>query len=113
MRPDQLQRLADLSEKLADVVIEECDPDEWSGAGRAPREMTQQERGDRYWCKKNASATLSLLQRVEQLRSPSEGAPQDQDGTDLSHEISQAERRAAQLLDRISARTRAVGGGGA
>jgi hypothetical protein len=33
MRPDQIQRLQDLSEKLAEVVLEEADPKEWPGAG--------------------------------------------------------------------------------
>ena len=34
MRHDQLQRLQELSEKLADVVLEEADPAEWPGARR-------------------------------------------------------------------------------
>lgn len=111
MRPDQLQRLADLSEKLADVALEECDPEEWSGAGRAVRDLTQQERGDRFWCKKNAAATLSLLQRVEQIRATPDSKPEEPAGVDVDHEISQAERRAADLLNRMAAKARTVGGG--
>ena len=49
MRPDQIQRLQDLSEKLADRFLLEADPAEWAGGSNAPADMSQQERGDAYW----------------------------------------------------------------
>ena len=61
MRDDQMVRLQALSERLGEVVIQELDPHNWPGAEKVPAELTQQERGDRYWCKKNAAATMTLL----------------------------------------------------
>lgn len=58
MRPDQLVRLAELSEKLADVVLEEADPAEWPGANMPLASLSQQERGDRYWSKKKRRCHL-------------------------------------------------------
>lgn len=51
MRDDQITRLQALSERLGEVVITEVDPQNWPGADKGPTELTQQERGDRYWCK--------------------------------------------------------------
>lgn len=71
--------------------------------------MDKQTRGDRYWVKKNAVATLSLMQRVAvtigqvQLRGagttpppekPVEGEPEDH----LDDEVSGYEKEAADLL---------------
>ncbi|OUL17298.1 hypothetical protein B0X78_00260 [bacterium AM6] len=67
MREDQYLRLQALSEKLAEAFIEEADPATWTGAGKAPSEMDKAERGDRYWCKRNAAATGGLLLRVGSL----------------------------------------------
>ncbi len=68
MRDDQLQMLKELSEKLADAFILEADPDNWPGAGKLPIDMTQEERGDRYWCKKDAAATATLLNKAITLQ---------------------------------------------
>ncbi|CRL45836.1 hypothetical protein SGGMMB4_03928 [Sodalis glossinidius str. 'morsitans'] len=62
MHNDEKTRLSKLSDKLTDVVLEEADPDNWPGAGKAIDAHTKQERGDRYWCKKNAATTLTLFQ---------------------------------------------------
>jgi hypothetical protein len=64
MRQDQYERLQALEEKLADVFIGEAEPEKWPGHGLDPGVMDQKTRGDRYWVKKNAVATLSLMQRV-------------------------------------------------
>lgn len=103
MRPDQLQRLQELTEKLADVVLEEADPAEWPGAGQPLASLTQQERGDRYWCKKNAAATFVLLNRADEIiQRRSSGKPANDDtGEDLDRTIAQAEREAARALERI------------
>lgn len=100
MRPDQLQRLRELSEKLADVVLVEADPDEWPGAGRGPAEMDQQTRGDRYWCKKNAAATFALLVRAQEIVDKS-GGDQPPPDADVERDISRYEREAAKALERI------------
>jgi hypothetical protein len=103
MRPDQIQRLQDLSEKLAEVVLEEADPKEWPGAGISLEKLTQQERGDRYWCKKNAAATFSLLERTSSLLTDAKDVrnnrPQDED--DMDKQIRAKEKEAAKLLEKV------------
>lgn len=111
MRQDQYERLQSLTEKLTDVFLDEADPEKWPGHGVAPNAMDAQSRGDRYWCKKNAAATLTVIMKtttligVIQQRSaggapdgvPPEGA-EDTDG--LDGEIRAAEREAARLIDK-------------
>lgn len=105
MRPDQIQRLRDLSEALADVFIVEADPANWSGGG-LPRDMSQEERGNRHWDRKGAlgtgavlSHTLNVIKHYED-RKPPAGAQDDPDG-DLDKAITEAERRAKSALDRV------------
>lgn len=100
MRPDQLARLEALSEKLADKVLDEADPETWPGAGAMLADMTKQERGDAFWCKKNAAMTMVLLVRVEGIKQTSAKVrmPGDADDDDAEGEIQKAEARAAKLL---------------
>jgi len=102
MRPDQYERLQALQEKLADVVLEEADPDLWPGAGQPLAEITQQERGDRYWCKKNAAASFAILERTTSTleRQPSGSAPPKDVEDDIDKQIARREREAGELLDR-------------
>lgn len=105
MREDQIQRLKELSERLADAFIAEADPDDWPGAGKKPNEMTQEERGDRYWCKKDAAATATLLNKTITMQIRPEthmaggaGASND-DGDELDKLIKEAEKKGrAQLV---------------
>lgn len=103
MRKDQLESLARLSEKLADVVLEEADPDNWPAAGIPLAEQSKDDRGDRYWAKKNASATFSMLITVEKLALNSKEAlgrdPYPE--ADMDKHIAQAEANAAKLLDKV------------
>lgn len=105
MRPDQLQRLQDLSEKLADRFLLEADPDEWPGGGKGPADLSQQERGDAYWCKKNAMATGGVLRYTLDLTAK-HSAPVDPEAKpgeddDLDRSIKEAERRAAEAVARV------------
>ena len=114
MNADQIRRLGILTEKLADVVLEEADPDNWSGKGVPIATMDKQVRGDRYWCKKNAAASLSLLDRAQGLlvrathvppaSLPPGGDPNsdDEPGVDIDTEIASYEAKAAKLLDKVS-----------
>ena len=113
MRPDQLARLQDLSEKLAEVVLEEADPAEWPGAGVPLASLSQQERGDRYWCKKNAAATFSLLERTASLLTDVKtvGNDRHKDDDDLDKQIRAKEKEAATLLDKVMKGAKAASSG--
>jgi len=110
MRQDQYERLQQLEEKLMDVFLSEADPETWPGHGIATGAMDQKTRGDRYWVKKNAVATLSLAQRVGttigqvQLRGAGTTAPESASAPEgpapdhLDDEVSAYEKEAAALL---------------
>jgi hypothetical protein len=102
MREDQVKRLQDLSEQLADAFIGEADPTEWPGNGQAPADLTQQERGDRYWCKKNAMATGGVLRYTLDLIDKHGGQNPDEgmQSADLENRIKDAEKRAAAATQR-------------
>src|SRR3546814_18422880 len=67
MREDQYTRLLDLEEKLTEQFLAEADPVNWSADGLTPKDMSKDQRGDRYWCKKNAVATIALTIRIGSL----------------------------------------------
>ncbi|MBI3904434.1 MAG: hypothetical protein HY309_02435 [Pseudomonas fluorescens] len=105
MRLDQIARLQALSENLAEVVIDEANPLTWPGEGKVAKELTQEERGNRYWCKKNAAATMTLLVKVMSITStltrekdPAAGEQEKE----LDDEVAQAERQAMALLERAN-----------
>lgn len=110
MRQDQYEKLQALSEKLTDVFLSEADPDNWPGSGWNPAQLTKEQRGDRYWSKKNAVATLSIITKVAQLTTVIQessnagtGAANvvdDEGGLDA--DILQAEKEAAKLLDQMT-----------
>ncbi len=104
MRLDQIAKMQVLSEGLAEVVIDEADPATWPGAGKPGAELTKEERGDRYWSKKNAAATMTLLVKVMSItgmlhRTGGE-APTDDAAQELDAEVTQAEQQALALLER-------------
>lgn len=101
MREDQARKLAALTERLADAVIKEADPWTWPGANVEPAQWTQAERGDRYWHKKNAAASLTLLTKLVFLgadwRTRKPGTrPEDEE--DIDDTIRHAEAEAAKML---------------
>lgn len=113
MRQDQYEKLQELTEKLTDAFIGEADPAVWPGHGVAIAAMDQQTRGDRYWCKKNAAATLSVIVRTTSLigiiqqRSmagtgggvPAPEQEQQEDG--LEADVKAAEKEATKLLAQL------------
>ena len=109
MRADQIENLRNLVEKLADVVLEEADPDQWPGAGQPLASVDQQTRGDRYWCKKNAAASFSLLERCQSVVNDagSVGGQQDR-SEDLQRDIDKAEKAAAKALDAAMKRAKSA-----
>lgn len=125
---EQLQRLMALEGKLLEVAIEESDPDGWMSPEKAEAEAQELERqafsaledgndvlekillgeaktaraswkGQRYWEKKNATATVSLLtklelyrQRIEEGRQPGKGGSHPDDDKGLKEDIRKAEK---------------------
>lgn len=104
MRDDQITRLQALSERLGEVVISEVDPHQWPGADKALADLTQQERGDRYWCKKNAAATLTLLLKVVNISgilNKQKPGDDGSEGKELDGELMAAEREAQAIIERL------------
>jgi hypothetical protein len=115
MRQDQFEALQARGEQLVDIFLAESDPAKWPGHGIEPANMEKTTRGDRYWCKKDAVATLACAQRIfnlvqvirersvpVDLPTPdgSPAAPADGE-TDLDREVAAAEKEAARLLDQV------------
>ncbi|WP_439587485.1 hypothetical protein [Hydrogenophaga sp.] len=108
MRQDQFESLQKRAEQLVDLFIHESDPDKWPGAGIEPANMEKGTRGDRYWCKKDAVATLACAQRivslVDAVRAKTSGgevtpgAVVDDDG-DLEADVQAAEKEAARMIE--------------
>lgn len=114
MRADQYEKLQALSERLTDVFLDEAEPEKWPGHNIEPGAMDQKTRGDRYWCKKNAVATLTLVGRVAGLTdliqkqsNAGNGAAgvTDEEAT-LDAEINAAEKEASKLLDQLQRRSK-------
>lgn len=103
MRPDQRAALELLSEQLADVLIEEINPDNWPAAHKPVREHTPEDRGDRHWCKKNAAGTMMLLTGITRLQDNTRAALGRDPYTngELDSQIRKAEKEAGQAVARI------------
>lgn len=109
MTPDQLKRLNDLSEKLAEVAIVDADPENWVGFGELPKDLTAADRGNAVWCRKVALATISVLSRVVAITAqvqtvaiPRQPGQEETDGDNLlNDEIDAAEREGKRLLDEL------------
>jgi hypothetical protein len=112
MRQDQFEQLQQRAEQLVDVFLNESDPEKWPGKGIEPANMDKGTRGDRYWCKKDAVATLACAQRITNLLQVirERQLPVDQPGAvgedgepedSLDAEVAAAEAEAAQLLDQV------------
>lgn len=113
MRQDQFESLQALGEKLLDVFIGEANPDTWPGAGKPSADLDRQTRGDRVWTKRDAAATLAVVQRISHLvdvvrTKTAAGAPSPDAVTegeeDLEAECASAEKEAADLMDKITRR---------
>lgn len=98
IEPDKIKRLQELLSKLIDVFLDEGDPGKWV----QPADGLQW-RGDRYWDKKNAGATATLIVKVQtiidqQLRNPiaapTDATPGDEREDDVSEAKAFAEAEA-------------------
>jgi hypothetical protein len=111
MRQDQFEALQARGEQLVDVFLAESDPTKWPGHGIAPAAMEKTTRGDRYWCKKDAVATLACAQRIfnlvqvirERSIPPSQATPEGEEKVEdsLDAEVAAAEKQAKDMLDAV------------
>lgn len=115
MRQEQFQALQERAEQLIDVFLAESNPEEWPGAGIAPAAMDQKTRGNRYWVKRNAVATLACAQRIIGLVDVARAktaAGDDNPGAvtegddELEQEVAAAEKEAAALMSEIQRKAR-------
>lgn len=113
MTPDQRTKVERLRDRLLDVVLDEADPDNWSG--NAPGEahvvsskVEKDDRGDRDWCLKIALKCAALYQRVSEIAEPVPGHEKPESSID--DEVRRAEREAAKLLKRASERQKNAAG---
>lgn len=99
MTPEQFDRLQETIEMVADVFIDEADPRNWSGGLSLLAELDKDTRGDRYWDKKNAIQTGSLLARMMDLQKGRTKEVGDEDAEE--NKIADYEKEAKKLVDKI------------
>lgn len=100
MRQDQWQRLRELEERLADVFIDEADPDGWP-----------KERIERYKCKRDAAETAMLLARAQALMAPGGQSPDPERAEKQARDvISKAQARASEAVQKALDRRASVHG---
>ena len=135
--PEQLKRVMELQEKLLDVALEESDPAGWMNAEKAEEEAREIEataddvedeklrkmimaeakqvrqswKGQRYWEKKNATATVSLLtklemyrQRIEEGRQPGKAGGGIDDDEKVTADMKAAETKVKKRLSLVKKR---------
>lgn len=107
MREDQRTRLAELQELLIDQFLDDADPRNWNGRGKLPAEMDRDTRGDAYWCKKNAAATMMVLAGVDKLAANTRDAlgRDAYEGQELDEQIRKAEALAKKRADEVLRKT--------
>ena len=102
----QLEKLKQLSDRMVAVVIAEADPDTWAGANKKLGEMSEEERGDRYWCKKNANQVITTAVKLETLIALYErkvSTPKDTHAvTTLNDKVVQFEQAAKRRLEKLT-----------
>lgn len=102
---DQLNKLKQLSDRMVAVVIAEGDPNTWAGADKKLSEMSEEERGDRYWCKKNANQVITTAVKLETLIALYErkgSTPKEGKVDDVSEKVIQFEQAAKKRLEKLA-----------
>ena len=102
---DQLNKLKQLSDRMVAVVIAEADPNTWAGANKKLSEMSEEERGDRYWCKKNANQVITTAVKLETLIALYErkgSTPNDGKVDDVSEKVIRFEQAAKKRLEKLA-----------
>jgi hypothetical protein len=109
---DTLKKLEQRQTELATVFIDETDSSKW------PDTATRDGRGDRYWQKKNAGATATLIVKIQTIldyalskpvpTDPSEPTPGDaeEEKAEAGSLAAAAMRDAQEIIDRHRGRFR-------
>lgn len=104
--------LCDLADRLTEIAIAECDVTTWPGHGKAVSAMDKAERGDRYWAKQNATATIMLVKQLHNLVAQREAGQKErigknpntaEDEDSLEQQTRDAEREAAAAIRKARA----------
>lgn len=110
MRKDQIDRLQDIAEQIGEVFLEEADPANWNGSGVPLASLDKDQRGGRYWDKKNAIQTGTLLARVLDLRDrDSRSMDTKTPEEDAEQEINRFEKQAKDMVNAVIARATSKG----
>jgi cell division septum initiation protein DivIVA len=109
MREDQRQRLKELQEKLADVFLDEADPDSWPGLGLPSAQLSADDRKERYLYKRAACETAMLLTRAQALAGEDAmgGEAKDERQSGIESDIGRMEKQAAKMLEAAMMRAKA------
>ena len=113
MRVDQWQRLQAIAEKVAEIAIVDCDPDNWAHSDTPSKKLTRDQRGDAYWSRRQAIATCGVLARIHHLvmnhnvigDNSTAGSPEDNPEQTLERMVREAEKQGAELMDRVQRAT--------
>lgn len=98
MRPDQIARLREVEEKLADLFIDEADPDGWPEEGK-----------ERYQAKRAAAETAHLLARTQALQDGPAPDDKEKDADRINERrIDDAAKRAEEAVQRALKRAKGV-----
>jgi hypothetical protein len=101
MRKDQREKLAKLSERLADYAIEAADPAHWGVTSAKPVEMGKEERYEATLNIRYAAAAVGLMMRVEQVIATRNPVFDGVNEPGIDNEIRAAENKAEALLNRV------------
>jgi hypothetical protein len=94
MTPEQIERLEALREKVVEQFLHEANPANWPAVDSA------RGRGDRFWMKKNATATAELLTDLTDVIAKARAATKASVDDVIAREAAQLERVGASVLDR-------------
>lgn len=104
-----VKQLDELADQITAVLIDEANPANWDGAGIPSAYLDKDQRGNRFWDKKNCTATAALLLKVHAIIDAVEDAEKGRkrrdgarvDLADLNEELAQAKREAKKVMERI------------
>lgn len=103
MKESQLTELIKLQDLTFEAVLVDCTPTNWNGHGKAPKQMSKEERGNRAFDLKNADKCLSIFARITNIidthTKPSEGNIKEDN--ELQHDIDKVKDQAKDLLKQL------------